>query len=241
MSVRNASVRRSTATLLSPLMLVTMTLTVVAGLPLDRFAGIPGQIAVSAWTWMLFLMLLRGINQELRLPLLLCLVISTLGECFFSLVWGLYTYWLNNIPLFVPPGHVLLFALGLTIAPRVPRWAVMLVAAFAAVYGMSAYLTATDTFSVALAILFLLFIAFGRNRQLYATMFVISLVMELYGTWIGNWIWVAHVPGLPLTSANPPLCVGGLYCALDLCVVAMNRYLGKVRPASSGAQASPAA
>jgi hypothetical protein len=218
-----------------------MTLTVVVGLPLDRFVGIPGQIAVSVWTWTLFLILLGRINQELRLPLLLCLVISTLGECFFSLVWGLYTYWLSNIPLFVPPGHVLLFALGLTIAPRVPHWVVMLVAAFAAAYGTCALLTATDTFSVALAILFLVFMALGRNRKLYATMFVISLVMELYGTWIGNWIWLAEVPGLPLTSSNPPLCVGGLYCALDLCVVAMNRFLGRGHPAaSSGAQPSPA-
>ncbi len=219
-------------------MLVTMTATFLIGLPVDVFGGLPGQIAVSVWTWALFLLLLARINQQLRLPMLLCLVISTIGECALSLGWGLYTYWLENIPLFVPPGHVLLFALGLTIAPRLPQSALVLTTLFAAAYGAMAMITHTDTFSAVLALMFLLFMAFGRNRRLYATMFGLSLVMELYGTWIGNWAWIAQVPGLPLLSANPPLCVGGLYCALDLCVVNAARLLRPVRqPAQPVAQA----
>ena len=215
--------------MLSRLMLATLVITVIIGLPVDRFGGIPGQIAISLWTWALFLILLARINPQLRLPLMLCLVISTLGEFCLSLLWGLYVYWLHNIPFFVPPGHVLLFALGLTFAPRLPRWAVTLVAVFAAGYGATAFLNSTDTISVALAILFLIFMVFGSNRRLYATMFVISLLMELYGTGIGNWVWVPEVPGLPLTSANPPLCVGGLYCGLDLCVVNADRFLRRCR------------
>ena len=210
-------------------MLATLVLTVLIGLPVDKFGGVPGQLAVGVWTWALFLVLLARINQQLRLPLMLCLVISTFGEFCLSLIWGLYGYWLHNVPFFVPPGHVLLFALGLTFAPRFPRWAIVLVCVFAAGYGLMAFMTSTDTVSAALAILFLAFMAFGSNRRLYATMFVISLLMELYGTRIGNWVWVPEIPGLPLTSANPPLCVGGLYCALDLCVVNADRLLRRWR------------
>ena len=220
--------------MLSRLMLATMMLTVIVGLLVDRFGGIPGQLAVSVWTWGLFLVLLARINQQLRLPLMLCLVISTFGEICLSLLWGLYVYWLHNVPFFVPPGHVLLFALGLTFAPRLPQWVVILVAAFAAGYGVTAFLTSTDTLSVALAILFLIFMAFGSNRRLYATMFLISLSMELYGTWIGNWAWLPEVPGLPLSSANPPLCVGGLYCALDLLVENADRFLRTLRRSARG-------
>ena len=115
--------------MLSRLMLATMIVTVMVGLPVDRLGGIPGQLAVSFWTWALFLVLLARINQQLRFPLMLCLVISTVGEFCLSLLWGLYVYWLHNVPFFVPPGHVLLFALGLTFAPRLPQWAVILVAA----------------------------------------------------------------------------------------------------------------
>ena len=223
-------------------MLATLVLTVIIGLPVDKVGGIPGQLAVSVWTWALFFVLLARINQELRLPLMLCLVISTFGEYCLSLLWGLYGYWLHNIPFFVPPGHVLLFALGLTFAPHFPRWAIVLVCVFSAGYGLTAYLTSTDTVSAALAIIFLIFMAFGSNRRLYATMFVISLLMELYGTRIGNWVWVPEIPGLPLTSANPPLCVGGLYCALDLCVVNADRLLRRWRrsPAPAAAAGSAA-
>jgi hypothetical protein len=206
-------------------MLATLALTVIIGLPVDKAGGMPGQLAVGVWTWALFLVLLTRINQQLRLPLMLCLVIATLGELCLSLVWGLYVYWLHNLPFFVPPGHVLLFTLGLTFAPRLPRWFLVLVAAFAAAYGTTAVLRSTDTFSAALAILFVSFMAFGPNRRLYAMMFVISLLMELYGTWFGNWAWVPDVPGLPMSSANPPLCVGGLYCALDLLVESADRAL----------------
>ena len=56
----------------------------------------------------------------------------TAGEVFLSLVWGLYEYRLGNIPLFVPPGHVLLFFLGTQIAQRIPEggeWWIALAAA----------------------------------------------------------------------------------------------------------------
>jgi hypothetical protein len=223
-------------------MLAAMVLTFLIGLPADRFAGMAGQLAVSVWTWMVFFVLLARINQAWRMPLMLCLAISTLGECVLSLVWGLYAYWLQNIPPFVPPGHVLLFALGLWFASRLPQWGVMLVATLAAAYGMTAVWTSTDTFSAVAALLFLLFIALGTNRKLYATMFLLSLAMELYGTWIGNWVWVPQVPGLPLTSANPPLCVGGLYCALDLLVMNADRALRRWRdPAGAAARAASVA
>jgi hypothetical protein len=231
--LRNSTLRASAPPpMLSRPMLATMMLTVMVGLLLDRFGGVPGQLAVSVWTWGLFLVLLARINQQLRLPLMLCLVISTIGECCLSLLWGLYVYWLHNIPFFVPPGHVLLFTLGLTFAPRLPQLGVILVGAVAAGYGATAFLTSTDTISVALAIFFLTCMALGSNRRLYATMFLISLSMELYGTWIGNWVWVPEVPGLPLTSANPPLCVGGLYCALDLLVENADRFLRRWRRSS---------
>jgi hypothetical protein len=204
-------------------MLATLALTVIVGLPAEKAGGIAGQLAVGVWSWAVFLVLLERINQQLRVPLMLCLVISTLGECGLSLVWGLYTYWLENLPFYVPPGHVLLFTLGLTLAPHLPRWFMVVVAAFAAGYGTTAFLTSADNFSALLAIMFLIFMAFGHHRRLYATMFVISLLMELYGTWIGNWAWVPDVPGLPLSSANPPLCVGALYCVLDLFVVNADR------------------
>lgn len=217
---------------LSPLLLAVLVLTILVGLPVDRHFGISGQLAVSLWTWGVFLVLLVRVNPQLRTSLMLCLVISTVGELCLSLWWGVYGYWLHNVPFFVPPGHVMLFTLGLTFAPRTPRWLVPVTALAAAAYGTWAFAVSVDTISVPLAVLFLACMAFGSNRRLYAMMFIVSLVMELYGTWIGNWVWAPAIPGLPFTSANPPLCVGALYCLLDLGVVNVDRLRRRLRRAA---------
>jgi hypothetical protein len=76
-----------------------------------------------------------------------------------------------------------------------------------------------DTLGPLLFALFLACLWLSPSRRLYATMFVLSLAMELYGTWLGNWAWSAHVPWLGLTAANPPIAAGAVYCVLDLLVV----------------------
>ena len=47
------------------------------------------------------------------------------------------------------------------------------------------------------------------------TRFVIALVMELYGTALGNWAWRPHAPGIGLATLNPPFAAGAFYCVLD--------------------------
>jgi hypothetical protein len=89
------------------------------GLVVDRHGGAWGQPLVSLWVWLLFGVLMFQ-AADLRLRLLACLLIATAGEVVLSLVWGLYDYRLGNLPLFVPPGHVLLYWLGLQWAGRLP-------------------------------------------------------------------------------------------------------------------------
>jgi hypothetical protein len=76
-----------------------------------------------------------------------------------------------------------------------------------------------DTLGPLLYALFLACLWLSPSRRLYATMFVLSLAMELYGTWVGNWVWAPSVPWLGLTADNPPLAAGAFYCVLDLLVV----------------------
>ncbi len=192
--------------------------TFVFGLIIDQHAGLAGQLAVSVWTWGLFFWLLRSSPREWRLPFYACLVWATTGEIFLSLVWGLYTYRMQNIPPFIPPGHVLLFYVGLVLAPRVPRAFVALVPAAAVGYATFASIKGFDTVSIPLIVLFSLCMFQREGRRLYAVMFVASLALEVYGTWIGNWVWHRDVPYVGLNSANPPLAAGAFYCALDVLV-----------------------
>ena len=195
--------------------------TIAAGLLLDQHWARHGQLVVNAAAWLVLALLWRRSAAAERPALAACLVIATAGEVFLSLVWGLYAYRLGNVPLFVPPGHVLLFFLGLRLAERLPRGAEWWIAALAAPLVAALAWNGRDTLGPLLFALFLACLAISPSRRLYATMFVLSLAMELYGTWLGNWTWAPRVPGLGLAAANPPLAAGAFYCVLDLLVVAV--------------------
>ncbi len=192
---------------------------ITAGLAIDQGLDFWGQALTSATVWLLFLHWLRRAPATTRIALIACVMYATAGEIFLSLVWGLYDYRLANIPWFVPPGHALLFMLGGLLAARTGTWIVWAVPIATAPFVLLLAITGADTLGPALFALFLACVVLGRARKLYAVMFVVSLAMEVYGTWLGNWTWRSDVPWLGLTTINPPLAAGTFYCILDLLVV----------------------
>ena len=52
--------------------------------------------------------------------------------------------------------------------------------------------------------LLLLFLWRGRNRAVYAGVFLVVAALELYGTAIGTWRWARELPGLGIPDGNPP-------------------------------------
>ncbi len=194
--------------------------TILGGLALDATLGQAGQLAANLWAAAVFAWLYRGGGRAERRALVLCLTISFAGEMFLSLVWGLYHYRLGNIPLFVPPGHALLMTLGLLLARRLPSWSLWLVPLAALPWTLAGLAQGWDTLGAALFALFALCTLCCSARPLYVAMFALSLLLELYGTWLGNWTWRSDVPWLALTTTNPPLAAGAFYCVLDLLVLA---------------------
>jgi hypothetical protein len=206
--------------------------TIAIGLVVDSRGGAHGQLAVNLLAWAVFARLWFVSAASQRPALLACLLYATAGEVCLSLAWGLYDYRLGNIPLFVPPGHVLLFFLGTQLASRLPdgaEWwitvaSLPVVAAFA--------WTGRDTLGPLLFALFLACMTLSRSRKLYATMLVLSLAMELWGTWLGNWTWRREVPWPALVTDNPPLAAGAFYAALDMLVVSTVAAWRRQSPAS---------
>jgi hypothetical protein len=196
---------------------------ILLGLVFDQRVEFWGQTLTSIAVWMLFLHWLRQENGAGKVALTACVVYATLGEIFLSLIWGLYEYRLANVPLFVPPGHALLFILGTIIAARLRDWMSWFVPLAAAPFVAIMLITGTDTLGALLYALFLLCMAFGSARKLYAVMFVLALAMEVYGTAMGNWAWETTTPWLGLATVNPPIAAGAFYCVLDMLVVATVR------------------
>lgn len=217
-----------------PLIGWAIALCIVLGLALDQTVPIWGQLLTNIVVWLFFFWLLLTADREQQLSLMLCLTYATAGEIFLSLIWGLYDYRLGNIPLFVPPGHALLFLLGSMIAVRMGPWITWTVPAFAAPVVLLLAFNGSDTMGLLLFALLLAAMLMGGARRLYAVMFMLALAMELYGTWLGNWTWNAVAPYTGLTMQNPPLAAGSFYAALDLLVVASLRaWQQRVAPATA--------
>ena len=56
------------------------------------------------------------------------------------------------------------------------------------------------------------------STRLYVTMVWLALVMELWGTHLGNWTWAHEVPWTPFSTTNPPLLCGVFYAFGDMLV-----------------------
>jgi len=146
-------------------------------------------------------------------------VFATVGEVTGSLVWGVYTYRLHNLPSFIPPAHGLVYLSGIALAALLRERIVVAVAAAGAIGWGIAGLTVLPRLDVAGAIGVPLLCAFlwrSRYRAVYAGVFLVVAALELYGTSIGTWRWAAELPGLGIPDGNPPSGVASGYVWFDV-------------------------
>lgn len=207
---------------ITPRQYAAVVLAIVVGLAIDVRVDIVGQTVMSVAQWVLMFLLLARVGVGQRRSLMACLAIATAGELFLSLAWGVYVYRLGNVPLFIPPGHVLLLLLGMETARRLPSRVADAIFAVAALYAVGSAFAGHDTLGLGLfALLAAAWMLLPAQRRLYASTLVLALLLELYGTALGSWRWVADVPWTGLVTTNPPLLAGAFYCALDALVAAL--------------------
>ena len=196
------------------------------GLWADIHTDLPGQLAIGAVVWGLLLGLIAPLPAPERRMYLACVGIATAGELFLSLVWGLYTYRLGNVPMFVPPGHALMLMLGLALTNRMPEGVARAILGGAGVYTLLAAVTGLDTLAVPLYLMLAVSVlALPQHARLFASSFVLTLTLELYGTTLGNWYWDREVPWVGLVTTNPPAIAGAFYCTLHALTIGMKSVL----------------
>ncbi len=201
------------------------------GLWADIHVDLPGQLAIGAAVWGLLLWLLAPLPAPERRMYLACVAIATAGELFLSLAWGLYTYRLGNVPMFVPPGHALMLMLGFALVQRMPEKAARAILGGAGVYTVLAAVTGLDTLAVPLYLMLAVSVlSLPAHARLFASSFVLTLALELYGTTLGNWTWDREVPWVGLVTTNPPAIAGAFYCTLHALVIFTKSLL--VKPGS---------
>ena len=201
------------------------------------------QCGLGALTFVLLWCCTRYLAPGQRRQVWVCVVVATGFEVFGSLIWGVYRYRLGNIPLYVPPGHGLVYFFGLTagglpLFQQFGRRAAVAILGVCAAYALAG-LTILPVFTHRLDVQGALclpvlawFVLFNRRYALFAAIFVATLDLELSGTLAGDWTWQPLAPWDHVPSGNPPSAIAGGYGAIDgtvLMVVAALDRLGWFR------------
>jgi hypothetical protein len=218
-----------------PLAIVAFIGTVLA---IDTQVGAGAQLLLGLAAWLALALALRGVEPLLRVQALVVVVVATGAEIVGSVVWGVYTYRLENLPSFVPPCHGLVYLAGASLAVwAAPRHKLLVWAALVGVlaWGVAGVtvLPRADVGGAIGAALLAVYLLRGRAPEVYAGVFLVVAWLELYGTAIGTWEWTAVIPGTGVPQGNPPSGVASGYVWFDIVALALAprliRWGGRIR------------
>ncbi|HMI29655.1 MAG TPA: hypothetical protein VK490_08085 [Gaiellaceae bacterium] len=190
-------------------------------LAVDTQVDLPGQLVLGGLTWVVLLAAARPLPPERRAQVAVVICAATVAELTGSILWGVYSYRLHNLPTFVPPAHGLVFMAGLSLSESLRRYSRPLVLAaggIALIWGVLG-LTVLPRMDAAGALgvpLLLAFLWRSRSRAAYAGVFLMVAALELYGTAIGTWRWAEELPALGIPDGNPPSGVASGYVWFDV-------------------------
>ncbi|MEO8656980.1 MAG: hypothetical protein ABI693_00835 [Bryobacteraceae bacterium] len=202
-------------------MVVLITLlTIFVGIWIDSLGRGWSRGAADVLAWGVYAWLLWRAEEEERGQLLWCVALAAAGECFLGFTWGLYQYRLGNLPLFIPPGHAVVFACGRRISGYAPSWMGPALATVLGAWCAAGAASGLDTQSLVWYPVFLACFVWGGSRTLYTTMFLLAFLVEAFGTGLGGWRYVARDPWFGLTTVTlPPIWTGAFYCILDFMIL----------------------
>ncbi|MFP5336828.1 MAG: hypothetical protein ACLGIV_16090 [Actinomycetes bacterium] len=203
---------------------VTVMAWIAVVLWLDRSGPMAEQVLLGVLTWGLLVGLLRRETPLVRAQTVIVVVLATVVEYTFSPLLEAYTYRLETVPAYVPPGHGLVYlaALALGRSALFQHHRRLLVAATVAAGGAWAVHGVTlaerhDALGAFWFVCLLGFLAWGRSRMLYVGAFVVVSALEIAGTAWGTWQWAERDPLVGLvTQGNPPSGAAGGYGWFDL-------------------------
>lgn len=209
----------------------TITIT-VTGLALDRYAELGMQLLLALCTWGFLAIAFAYLTPMERAQTSVVVVVATCAEIIGSVIWGVYSYRLGNLPLFVPPGHGLVYLTGLRLSqaplfaarPQIlVRLAIVGVTVWA-LLGLTV-LGRTDVAGAVGATVLVVFLLRGRAPAVYAGVFMAVAFLEIYGTWVGTWTWAAEIPHIGIADGNPPSGAASGYVFFDIAALALAPWL----------------
>lgn len=182
-----------------------------------------GQIITVILSLPIFAWVYKSVSKQVRQLMLFGIIVAALGEVVFSLLLGMYTYRLENVPLYVPLGHSLVYASVYYIAKepliRNNQERVMkFLYASMLLYSILWLIFANDMFGFLSTIaIVILFKRYYTTKLFFLIMYFMVVYLELLGTYYGAWswpeVWFDKIEFI--TSANPPSGISVFYFGFD--------------------------
>jgi hypothetical protein len=183
-----------------------------------------GQIYANTAMLIVYFLLLFKATKRSRELMIYATLIGVAGEYLFSLGFEMYTYRLGNVPLYVPPGHAIIYIVTFYFCRKAAvkyfkKQIEIGLVAFMLVYASVFLIFAQDVFGFCLTLL-ILYILRNKPREklFYCSMYLVVAVLEIIGTRYQCWFWPDTAFGIIsfLKSANPPSGISFFYFGLDL-------------------------
>lgn len=200
----------------------------IVGLFLDSFYMVKitenAQFYANTLMLIVFLITIYKVNKRLKEQMILAVLLGFFGEYLFSVLLGMYTYRLGNVPFYIPFGHafvyiaVLCFAKAASIKKHHIRLEKILAISIF-MYATMFLIFKNDVFGFVMTIATLIILRNKpKERLFYLTMYISVAVLEIIGTTYKCWWWPTTawdvIPFLP--SHNPPSGISLFYFLLDL-------------------------
>jgi hypothetical protein len=171
-----------------------------------------------------FLVMYYRANIRTKELMIYAVILGFGGEYLFSRGLDMYTYRLENVPLYVPFGHAALYGriFMFSKAPVVRKYHkaveelfAVLIILFATIY----LFFFEDVFGfVMTSIVFLLLWKRPKERLFFFSMYILVAILEIGGTAFGAWKWpsIGFDAFRFLPSNNPPSGISLFYFLLDI-------------------------
>jgi uncharacterized membrane protein YbaN (DUF454 family) len=164
------------------------------------------------------------VNKRVKEQMIAAVIIAIIGEYLFSIVLGMYTYRLQNVPHYVPLGHALVYVavLYFSKAASIKKNKIKIeyfLAIFIFIYATVFLIFKNDVFGFVMTVITLFILRKKpRERLFYLIMYITVAYLEIVGTNYLCWQWPTTawgvIPFLP--SHNPPSGISLFYFLLDL-------------------------
>jgi hypothetical protein len=154
--------------------------------------------------------------------------LSYLGELIFCKLLGMYAYRTQDIPLYVPFGHAIVYASGFVFAENsfcisnTLRLRKFFFTSFTILFlGVGIFFN--DWFSIIFGVLFFVLMIRKKWQIVYFTIALCVIFIELVGTYFRCWTWVPKTFDL-IPAANPPMGAVFFYAGGDVILAKIVSY-----------------